>query len=94
MRARRNESFLNYRFIGLLKDVCGSVKDTISSAADITQAGTRAPNFTLPSQEDNPVSLTDYRGNWGILYFYSKDQTTGCTIEAYNFQRDISTTVH
>lgn len=51
-------------------------------------AGTMAPNFTLPSQEDKPVSLTDYKGKWVVLYFYPKDQTTGCTIEAHNFQRD------
>ncbi len=56
--------------------------------ADIVQAGATAPNFTLPSQEDKPVSLSDYKGKWVVLYFYPKDQTTGCTIEAHNFQRD------
>ncbi len=59
-------------------------------AADTIQAGATAPNFTLPSQEDKPVSLTDYKGQWVVLYFYPKDQTTGCTIEAHNFQRDLS----
>ena len=56
-------------------------------AADVA-VGSAAPNFTLPSQEDKPVSLTDYKGKWVVLYFYPKDQTTGCTIEAHNFQRD------
>ena len=56
--------------------------------ADTVQAGTMAPNFTLPSQEDKPVSLSDYKGKWVVLYFYPKDQTSGCTIEAHNFQRD------
>lgn len=59
-------------------------------AADTVQAGAAAPNFTLPSQEDKPVSLTDYKGKWVVLYFYPKDQTAGCTIEAHNFQRDMA----
>ncbi len=58
------------------------------AAADTLSAGTTAPNFTLPSQEDKPVSLADYKGKWVVLYFYPKDQTSGCTIEAHNFQRD------
>ena len=40
-------------------------------------AGTIAPAFTLPSQDGTPVSLTDYRGKWVVLYFYPKDQTPG-----------------
>ena len=59
-------------------------------AADTVQAGAVAPNFTLPSQEDKPVSLTDYKGKWVVLYFYPKDQTKGCTLEAHGFQRDIA----
>jgi len=35
------------------------------------------------------VSLKDYRGKWVVLYFYPKDFTSGCTIEAHNFQRDL-----
>ena len=61
-----------------------------NAAADTVQAGAAAPNFTLPSQEDKPVSLKDYKGKWVVLYFYPKDQTAGCTIEAHNFQRDMA----
>ena len=50
--------------------------------------GAAAPDFTLPSQEGAPVSLSQYRGKWVVLYFYPKDFTQGCTIEAHNFQRD------
>jgi peroxiredoxin Q/BCP len=50
--------------------------------------GSMAPEFTLTSQEGTPVSLRDYRGKWVVLYFYPKDFTSGCTIEAHNFQRD------
>jgi thioredoxin-dependent peroxiredoxin len=50
--------------------------------------GTAAPDFTLNSQENKPVSLHDYKGKWVVLYFYPKDFTSGCTVEAHNFQRD------
>ena len=53
------------------------------------QVGQTAPSFTLPSQEGTPISLDSYRGKWVVLYFYPKDMTTGCTIEAHNFQRDL-----
>jgi peroxiredoxin Q/BCP len=52
--------------------------------------GTTAPDFTLNSQEGTPVSLHDFRGKWVVLYFYPKDFTSGCTIEAHNFQRYLS----
>jgi len=51
--------------------------------------GMAAPDFTLKSQESKPVSLKDFRGKWVVLYFYPKDQTPGCTIEARNFQHDL-----
>src|SRR5947209_9623012 len=50
--------------------------------------GSNAPDFTLPSQEGSAVSLKDYRGKWVVLYFYPKDQTSGCSREAHNFQVD------
>jgi thioredoxin-dependent peroxiredoxin len=60
-------------------------------AGDKTPAvGTEAPGFTLNSQDSKPVSLQDFRGKWVVLYFYPKDMTTGCTIEAHNFQRDLA----
>ena len=59
-------------------------------AADqpMPSVGQNAPTFTLPSQDGSPVSLDAYRGKWVVLYFYPKDMTQGCTIEAHNFQRD------
>src|ERR1700733_10668284 len=62
---------------------------SVSAAGDMAQVGSEAPNFTLASQENLPVSLNDYKGKWVVLYFYPKDQTAGCTIEAHNFQRDL-----
>jgi thioredoxin-dependent peroxiredoxin len=60
------------------------------ASADLIPVGSAAPNFTLPSQENKPVSLSGYKGKWVVLYFYPKDQTAGCTLEAHNFQRDLS----
>jgi thioredoxin-dependent peroxiredoxin len=49
-----------------------------------------APEFTLPTNTgDGEVSLLDYRGKWVVLYFYPKDFTSGCTLEARNFQKDL-----
>src|SRR5271169_2492372 len=52
--------------------------------------GTPAPDFTLNSQESKPVSLHDFKGKWVVLYFYPKDFTSGCTVEAHDFQRDLA----
>jgi peroxiredoxin Q/BCP len=57
-------------------------------AAEAPTAGTKAPDFTLKSQEGKNVSLHDFKGKWVVLYFYPKDMTVGCTIEAHNFQAD------
>ncbi|MGA3210243.1 MAG: peroxiredoxin [Terriglobales bacterium] len=57
-------------------------------AASAPSVGSMAPDFTLTSQEGTPVSLKDFRGKWVVLYFYPKDFTSGCTLEAHNFQRD------
>jgi peroxiredoxin Q/BCP len=51
--------------------------------------GATAPGFTLPSQDNTPISLSEYKGKWVVLYFYPKDATPGCTVEAHNFQRDL-----
>ncbi|MBI3580549.1 MAG: peroxiredoxin [Nitrospinae bacterium] len=47
--------------------------------------GAKAPDFTLPDQDGRDVSLKDYAGKWLVLYFYPKDNTPGCTIEAKDF---------
>jgi thioredoxin-dependent peroxiredoxin len=57
--------------------------------APMPEVGQAAPTFTLPNQEGSPISLDTYKGKWVVLYFYPKDMTSGCTIEAHNFQRDL-----
>jgi len=58
------------------------------SAKSMPESGSVAPEFSLSAGDGSQVSLKDFRGKWVVLYFYPKDFTTGCTIEAHNFQRD------
>src|SRR5689334_3347532 len=62
---------------------------SISIFAAPPEIGKPAPEFKLMSQEGKTVQLKDYRGKWVVLYFYPKDFTSGCTLEAHNFQRDL-----
>ncbi|OLP17228.1 peroxiredoxin [Leptolyngbya sp. 'hensonii'] len=48
--------------------------------------GTAAPNFTVKDTHGNTVSLSDYAGKTVVLYFYPKDDTSGCTKEACSFR--------
>jgi thioredoxin-dependent peroxiredoxin len=49
------------------------------------QAGSAFPNFSLPNQDGKTVKLSDFRGKWLVVYFYPKDDTPGCTIQAKAF---------
>jgi peroxiredoxin Q/BCP len=49
------------------------------------EVGQKAPAFSLPDQDDKTAKLTDYKGNWLVLYFYPNDDTPGCTTEACDF---------
>lgn len=74
--------------------VCGSVITTPSVAWALggPQPALQqlAPNFTLPTNTgDGSISLDDYRGKWAVVYFYPKDFTPGCTLEARRFQQDL-----
>jgi thioredoxin-dependent peroxiredoxin len=52
--------------------------------------GSPAPEFRLPTNSGSgEIALSDYRGQWVVLYFYPKDFTSGCTLEAQRFQRDL-----
>jgi len=44
-----------------------------------------APDFSLSNAQDKVVSKADFQGNWLLLYFYPKDNTPGCTVEAKDF---------
>jgi peroxiredoxin Q/BCP len=48
--------------------------------------GSKAPNFDLPDEDNKHHSLSDFAGKWLLLYFYPKDDTPGCTVEACSFR--------
>ena len=47
--------------------------------------GNKAPNFNLPNQNGDSVRLDDFKGKWLVVYFYPRDDTPGCTVEAKDF---------
>ncbi|AKB30126.1 Thiol peroxidase, Bcp-type [Methanosarcina siciliae T4/M] len=49
------------------------------------ESGQSAPDFCLPDQEGNRTCLENFRGKWVVLYFYPRDNTPGCSLEAKNF---------
>jgi peroxiredoxin Q/BCP len=79
---------MRHRVLNIAIVVVAAVTPLIVFAASMPSVGSLAPEFSLASQEGTPVSLKDYRGKWVVLYFYPKDFSSGCTIEAHNFQRD------
>lgn len=79
----------------IMAQLCIAVAMLLTSSAfvgmnpDLPEVGKPAPEFSLKSNENVQVSLKDLRGKWVVLYFYPKDFTSGCTIQAHNFQRDL-----
>ena len=77
----------------LLSAIVGLATLALMQGAD-TQAqpaaGTAAPDFSLSTSDGSQISLKDFKGKWVVLYFYPKDMTSGCTMEAKNFQRDLA----
>ena len=77
-------------FISLAITAALTMPVPANADSDQPAVGTPAPEFSLTSNEGKQVSLKDYRGKWVVLYFYPKDFTSGCTLEAHNFQRDLA----
>ncbi len=65
------------------------VASGIALAGDQPAAGEKAPTFSLSSQEGSTISLDQNKGKWVVLYFYPKDFTSGCTVEAHNVPPDL-----
>jgi thioredoxin-dependent peroxiredoxin len=59
------------------------------SAATLPKTGDKAPDFNLPNASGEMMSLSSFKGNWVVLYFYPKDDTPGCTKEACTFRDDL-----
>ena len=81
---------MNKRFLGVLLSLVAVSGLQGAGRQTPPQVGQPAPAFTLPSAEGGSVSLKDYKGKWVVLYFYPKDFTSGCTLEARNFERDLA----
>jgi peroxiredoxin Q/BCP len=62
----------------------------VNAVNEVPAVGAAAPTFSLNNQEGKQVGLNDFKGKWVVLYFYPKDFTSGCTLEARNFQRDLA----
>jgi peroxiredoxin Q/BCP len=78
-------------FVGLsLLWLCAVGANDAHAAATVVKPGIKAPSFTLRSQENTPVSLSEFKGKWVVIYFYPKDKSSGCTIEAHAYQGDLS----
>jgi peroxiredoxin Q/BCP len=67
----------------------GSASDADYPGESLT-VGMEAPDFTLPGPEGRPVRLSEFRGKMVVLYFYPKDDTPGCTMEACAFRDSMS----
>jgi peroxiredoxin Q/BCP len=87
--ASLERSFMKSFSVVLLTFVLAGLSAVAADQPQPPVAGTQAPAFSLPNQEGAQVSLDQFKGKWVVLYFYPKDFTSGCTIEAHNFQRDI-----
>jgi peroxiredoxin Q/BCP len=51
--------------------------------------GEKAPDFCLPDRDSSSICLKDFRGKWVVLYFYPRDNTKGCTLEALSFTENL-----
>jgi thioredoxin-dependent peroxiredoxin len=80
------------RVLLILLAVCvlSMVSASAGAFGDPPTVGNPAPGFSLLSNEGKQVDLKEFKGKWVVLYFYPKDFTSGCTIQAKNFQRDIA----
>ena len=79
-----------YIFLFALLVVSAVAALAVSSPGDVPAEGSAAPSFKLTTNEGKEASLSDFKGQWVVLYFYPKDFTSGCTLEAHNFQRDLA----
>jgi peroxiredoxin Q/BCP len=68
---------------------CVAVAASAAALNDAPAVGDTAPDFKLTSNEGKLTAIGDFKGKWLVLYFYPKDFTSGCTLEAHNFQQDL-----
>ena len=69
-----------------LKSATKPAKQAVAASAGLVAVGAQAPDFTLPNAAGKPVSLSSFKGKPVVVYFYPKDDTSGCTAEACDFR--------
>jgi thioredoxin-dependent peroxiredoxin len=79
-----------YAFLLAIVFVFVLAMQPVGAVAELPAVGSEAPSFELTSNEGKQVSLAGLKGQWVVLYFYPKDFTSGCTLQARNFQRDLA----
>jgi peroxiredoxin Q/BCP len=87
--AGRSVATLLVGFAVLMLPLAALAADAAAPSA-APAVGAPAPDFTLTTNEGKTASLKDFAGKWVVLYFYPKDFTGGCTLEAHNFQADLA----
>src|SRR5436190_7096880 len=78
-----------FGFVLVLAIVAAFALRPVNAVTEVPTVGATAPTFKLTTNEGKEASLSDFKGKWVVLYFYPKDFTSGCTLEAHNFQRDL-----
>ena len=81
--------FVSFAIVAIVLAGVAIPSSFAGTAGEAPAVGAAAPEFTMTTNEGKPASLKDFRGQWVVLYFYPKDFTSGCTIQAKNFQRDL-----
>ena len=90
MNTRRNFLKLILAIAAIVITTLNFTPAALALGGQLPELDRPAPEFTLPTNTgDGEISLSDYRGQWVVLYFYPKDFTSGCTIEARKFQQEI-----
>lgn len=79
-----------YAFLLAFAIVAVLACNRVNAINEMPAVGAAAPAFNLTSNEGKAVNLADYKGKWVVLYFYPKDFTSGCTLQARNFQKDLA----
>ncbi len=79
-----------YIFLFALLAFTAVAVNAFNVSTEVPAAGAEAPGFKLVTNEGKEANLSDFKGKWVVLYFYPKDFTSGCTLQARNFQRDLA----